>query len=181
MKPGMTNLGTKTYKVNEYFTRQYVQEEIMRDARHERSPIIPFRKYRWVNFLFKKRPIDDPCVTDFEDSPFSYQKNKMLLSLYLLLFIMFDNDQKISKKEKKVLLHFLKKHKKFFNITDKKHVVETLKETLSLSYVSNYIQTNGIKKTMFLESVALIKNTLNSLKDYKDSFKKLDHLLIHIY
>lgn len=180
MKQGMKNFGSKSYKVNEYFTRQYVQEEIMRDARHERSPIIPFRKYRWVNFLFKKRPIDDPCVTDFEDSPFSYQKNKMLLSLHLLLFIMFDNDQKISKKEKKVLLNFLKKHKKFFNQTDKKHVVETLNETLHLSYVSNYVQSNDIKKTMFLESVALIKNTLNSLKDYKDSFKKLDHLLIHI-
>ena len=101
MKPGMTNLGTKTYKVNAYFTRQYVQEEIMRDARHEKSPLIPFRKYKWVNFLFRKRPLDDPCVTDFEDSPFSYEKNKMLLSLHLLLFIMFDNDQQISKKEKK--------------------------------------------------------------------------------
>ena len=166
MKPGMTNLGTKTYKVNAYFTRQYVQEEIMRDARHEKSPLIPFRKYKWVNFLFRKRPLDDPCVTDFEDSPFSYEKNKMLLSLHLLLFIMFDNDQQISKKEKKVLLHFLKKHRKFFNNTDKRKVVEALNETLHLSYVSNYIESNDIKKNMLLESVKLIKNTINTLKDY---------------
>ena len=174
MNPKIKN----NYHVNEYFNRQYVQEEIMRDARHEKSPIIPFRKYRWINFLFRKHPIhDDPCVTDFEDSPFSYQKNKILLSLTLMLFIMFDNDQHISKKEKKHLFAFIKKHHQFIFTKDKEEIVSALNESLDVNYVSHYLLTHDIKKPMYLESLQLVKNNILTLKDYKDPFKKLDTLL----
>lgn len=165
MKPGMNNLGTKTYKVNEYFTRQYVQEEIMRDARNEKSPFIPFRKYKWVNFLFRKRPIDDPSTNHYEDASFLYEKNKMLLSLHLLLFVMFDNDQHISKSEKKHLMTFLKRYKTYFHPSDKEKIAAALNKTLQLSFISNYLNTNETKKTMFLERIQVIKNDINQLKD----------------
>lgn len=165
------------YRVNEYFNRQYVQEEIMRDARHEQAPIIPFRKYRWINFFFKKHPIhDDPCVTDFEESPFSYQKNKMLLSLTLLIFIMFDNDQHISKKEKKYLFRFLKTYKKFFSSSDKMNIAASLTKSIQLFDITHYLLTHDIKKPMYLESLKFIKNNISKLKDYKETFKKLESL-----
>jgi hypothetical protein len=46
---------TINYKVNEYFSQQNVQEEIMRGARSEKSPMMPYHKNKWVNFLFKKK------------------------------------------------------------------------------------------------------------------------------
>lgn len=167
---------TINYKVNEYFSQQNVQEEIMRGARSEKSPMMPYHKNKWVNFLFKKRPIDDPSTNHYEDASFLYEKNKMLLSLHLLLFVMFDNDQHISKTEKKQLLKFLKRHKKFFQPKDKEKVAEALNETLQLSFVSNYLKTHDTKKLMFLESIQLIKSSINQLKDYKESFKKLESL-----
>jgi len=171
---------TINYKVNEYFSQQNVQEEIMRGARSEKSPMIPYHKNRWVNFLFKKRPLDVLSTNHYEDSSFLYEKNKTLLSLYLLLFVMFDNDQQISKNEKKQLLKFLKRHKKFFQPKDKEKIAEVLNETLQLSFISHFLKTNDTKKTMFLESLKLTKNTINTLKDYKDSFKKLDGLIINL-
>jgi Tfp pilus assembly pilus retraction ATPase PilT len=92
---------------------------------------------------------------------------------------MFDNDQQISKNEKKQLLKFLKRHKKFFQPKDKEKIAEVLNETLQLSFISHFLKTNDTKKTMFLESLKLTKNIINTLKDYKDSFKKLDGLIIN--
>jgi hypothetical protein len=171
---------TINYKVNEYFSQQHVQEEIMRGARSEKSSIMPYHKNKWVNFLFKKRPIDDGSTNHYEDASFLYEKNKMLLSLHLLLFVMFDNDQHISKSEKKLLMTFLKRYKKYFQPSDKEKIAAALNETLQLSFISNYLNTQETKKTMFLESIQLIKNTINQLKDYKESFKKLESLSLNL-
>jgi hypothetical protein len=71
---------------------------------------------------------------------------------------------------------FLKRYKKCFQPSDIEKIAAVLNETLQLSFISNYFNTHETKKTMFLESIQLIKNTINQLKDYKESFKKLESL-----
>lgn len=104
------------------------------------------RKQR--NFLLKKHKEieDDIKHQSWEDV---YQKNLMKLSVMMLLYVFFEDDNELSRFELKRVKKFFRKHTKYLTKSDFKEIERFFETKVKLKDFLNYMDQHGYEESIF--------------------------------
>ena len=170
-------ISNRKYAVNKYFDKAYVQQEVIRTLNDGHSHMLPMKRFGWITFIFKRKPKDDPSSSNYDSKHFLYYKNQSLLTARFFIFILFDHDQHISKKEIRQLLKYIRKNQHFFDHHNKELLINMTKRSHSIHELRSYIDSSNIPFKMVIDSIKDLKSIVKQLAKYKDSFKKLASLI----
>lgn len=164
------NESSQSYLINQYFIHAKLEQEMMHTTKHRffLSGLPKLLLSSWHQSLYE--PLESH---KFDPMRKAYELNKLKLTVYVLMFVMFHDDGKIDHKEMKLLKRYVQYVKQYDTQKNAEALIQFLKSEVSIqSFQSIYIK-NGYSFSMFQEVMDIIKKRMHH-SQYLNAWTKLE-------
>ncbi len=113
-------------------------------------------------------PTDPKAIWAYES-----KRKTTKLSFLMLIYLYTQDDDIVSKKEKRSVNKILKRNSNYLNSDDYDDILKFIDELPTIQYVMKYIEQNNVKEKIFSTSVSTVKKYISKNDTYKNILNDL--------